>query len=127
LDLIHNGADIELADYIKACANLSSEQYKTELIATAISQPFQAAKVAVKCFAFREEGHVVKQCPKGQKTNRKPNKPCPRCQKGFYWSNKCCSKYNRNGNLLQNQGNSNRGMRASAPQPNGTQSSQTPM
>ncbi|NXR50477.1 POK9 protein, partial [Hippolais icterina] len=91
-DLICNYTDVELADYIKACANISSEQYRAELIAPAFAQQLQAAKAAVKCFACRE-GHVRKQCSKGQKTNKKPNKPCPHCKKGFHWSNQCHSKY----------------------------------
>ncbi|NWT31943.1 GAK5 protein, partial [Cardinalis cardinalis] len=127
LDSIHNRADVELADYIKTCANVGSEQYKAELIATAIAQQLQAAKAIVKCFACGDEGHIKKQCPKGQKTSKKTNKPCPRCIKGLHWSNQCHSKFDKDGNALQKQGNSNRGTEASAPQPNGAQFSQPPM
>ncbi|NXU36891.1 POK9 protein, partial [Drymodes brunneopygia] len=119
--------DVELADYIKACTNISSEQYRAELIATTIVQQLQAAKAAVKCFVRGEEGHVRKQCPKGQKTSKKPNKPCPRCKKGFRWSDQCHSKYDKDSNPLQKQGNSNRGLQAGAPQPNRAQISQPPM
>ncbi|NXC65316.1 GAK5 protein, partial [Aleadryas rufinucha] len=104
-----------------------SEQYKAELIATAIAQQLQAAKANVKCFACRDEGHVQKQCPKGQKTSKKPNKPCPHCKKGFHWSNQCHSKYDKDGNPLQKQGNSKMGVQADAPQPNRAQYSQPPM
>ncbi|NXB32130.1 POK9 protein, partial [Eulacestoma nigropectus] len=100
LGLIRNSANVKLADYIEACANISSEQYKAELIATTVAQQLQAAKANVQCFACGDERHVRKQCPKGQKTSKKPNKPCPRCKKGFHWSNQCHSKYDKDGNPL---------------------------
>ncbi|NXO16778.1 GAK19 protein, partial [Oriolus oriolus] len=127
LDLLRNRADVELADYIKACGNTGSDQCKAELIATAIAQQSQAAKANIKCFACGDEEHVRKQCPKGQKTSRTENKPCPHSKKDFNWSNQCHSKHNKDGNALQKQGNLNRGVLASAPQPNGAQFSQPPM
>ncbi|NXO63990.1 POK9 protein, partial [Phainopepla nitens] len=93
-------ANVNLTDYIKACANICSEQFKAELIATAIAQQLQVTRAAIKCFECGEQGHIRKQCPKGQKGNKKPNKPCPRCQKEFHWSNQCQSKYDKNGNPL---------------------------
>ncbi|NXR62747.1 GAK10 protein, partial [Rhadina sibilatrix] len=106
LDPIHNCADVELSDYIKACANISSEPFKAELIATAIAQQLQVSRAAIKCFECGEQGHIRKQCPKGQRGNKKPSKPCLRCRKGFHWSNQCRSKYDKHGNLLPQQGNS---------------------
>ncbi|NXM63217.1 GAK10 protein, partial [Illadopsis cleaveri] len=106
LDPIHNHADVELSDYIKACAKISSEQFKVELIATVIAQQLQVARYPIKCFECKELGHNRKQCPKGQRGNKKPSKPCPRCQKGFHWSNQCLSKYDKHGNLVPQQGNS---------------------
>ncbi|RMC21445.1 hypothetical protein DUI87_02311 [Hirundo rustica rustica] len=83
LDLIRNHADVELSDYIKACADISSEQLKAELTATVIAQQLQMARAAIKCFKCRELGHIRKQYPKGQRGNKKPSKPCPPCQRGF--------------------------------------------
>ncbi|NWT30039.1 GAK6 protein, partial [Cardinalis cardinalis] len=119
LDPIHNCADIELSDYIKACANIGLEQFKAELIATVIAQQLQVARGAVKCFECGELGHIRKQCPKGQRDNKKPSKPCPRCQKGFHWSNQCQSKYDKHGNLLSQQGNSKGDAGSGAPNPTG--------
>ncbi|NXH47564.1 GAK6 protein, partial [Dicaeum eximium] len=129
LNSIHNHADVELADYVKVCSNISSEQYKGELIATAVAQQLQAAKGTVKCFACSDEGYIWKHCPKGQKTSKKPNKPCPQCKKGLHWSNQCHSKFDKDGKKqgLQKQGNSNRGTQAGAPQPSEAEFSQPPL
>ncbi|NXL26657.1 POK9 protein, partial [Setophaga kirtlandii] len=84
LDPIHNHADVEFSDYIKACANIGWEQFKAELLAAVIAQ-LQLARAAVKCFECRGLGHIRKQCPKGQRGNKRPSKLCPCCQKGFCW------------------------------------------
>ncbi|NXM93673.1 GAK5 protein, partial [Sylvia borin] len=118
--LIRNHVDVELSDYIKACADIGSEQFKVELISTAIAQQLQMAKAAIKCFKCRDLGHIRKQYPKGQRRNRKPSKPCPPCPKGFNWSNQCQLKYDKHGNLLPQQGNSKEVLESSAPQSNGT-------
>ncbi|KAL2295252.1 hypothetical protein Nmel_018415, partial [Mimus melanotis] len=44
LDTIQNCADVELSDYIKTCADIGSEQFKAELIATAIAQQLEVAR-----------------------------------------------------------------------------------
>ncbi|NXR61483.1 GAK8 protein, partial [Rhadina sibilatrix] len=106
LDSIRNCADVELSDYIEVCINISLKQFKAELIATVIAQQLQVARAAIKCFKCRELGHIRKLCPKEQKGNKKPSKPCPRCQKGFHWSNQCRSKYDKDCNILPQQGNS---------------------
>ncbi|NWT90997.1 GAK5 protein, partial [Lanius ludovicianus] len=123
LDLIKNQANVDLTDYIKTCANISLEQFKAELIATAIAQQLQVARAAIKCSECREQGHIRKQCPKGQKSNKKPSKPCPHSRKGFHWSNQCWSKYDKDGNFLPQKGNS----KAGAPQSNRTTLNQTPI
>ncbi|NXI20618.1 GAK10 protein, partial [Irena cyanogastra] len=127
LDPICNCADVELSDYIKACANIGSEQFKAELIATTIAQQLEVARAAIKCFECGELGHIRKQCPKGQRGNKKPRKPCPHCRKRFHWSNQCWSKYDKHGNLLLQQRNSKQGMQSGAPQSNRTILNQTPI
>lgn len=100
LDSICNHADVELSDYTESCTNIASEQFKAEQIGTARTQQLQMSRAAIKCFKFGELGDMRKQCPKGQRDNKKPSKPCPLCQKGFNWSNQCQSKYDKHGNLL---------------------------
>ncbi|NWX31552.1 GAK10 protein, partial [Notiomystis cincta] len=127
LDPVCNCTDVELSDSIKACTNIGSEQFKAELITTAIAPQLQVARAAIKCFECREPGHLRKQCPKGQKGNKKPSKPCPHCQKGFRWSIQCQSKYDKDGNLLPQHRNSKGGTVSSAPQSNRTTLNQTPI
>ncbi|NXS34967.1 GAK10 protein, partial [Pomatostomus ruficeps] len=109
LDFIKTQADVNLTDYLKACANISFKQFKAELFATAIAQQLQVARAAIKCLECKEQGHIRKQCPKGKKGIKKPSKPCPRCQKGIDWSNQCRSKYDKESNPLPKQGNQKAG------------------
>ncbi|NXK69075.1 GAK5 protein, partial [Sylvietta virens] len=105
-----NGANVNLTDYIKACANISLEQFKAKLIAIAIAQQLQVARAAIKCFEWGEQGllqprSLYKATLEGQKGNKKPKKLCHHCQKGFHWSNQCWFKYDKDSNPFPKQGN----------------------
>ncbi|NXS20932.1 GAK5 protein, partial [Mystacornis crossleyi] len=101
---------------LKACAYVGTEQYKADLLTTALAQQLQVAKATVKCFDCGEEGHMRKQCSKNKQGKKKPSYACPRCQKGYHWSNECHSKYDKDGKPLLQQGNSERGSGSCAPQ-----------
>ncbi|NXC08767.1 GAK5 protein, partial [Orthonyx spaldingii] len=124
LDLICNCTDVELSDYVKSSTNISLEQFKAELITTAVTQQLQVTRATIKCFGCREQEHIRKQCPKGQKGNKKPSKPCPCYQKEFHWNNQCWSKYYKDGNPLPDLENSKG---CGTPQPNRITLNQTPM
>ncbi|NXA88605.1 GAK5 protein, partial [Melanocharis versteri] len=108
LDLVKQ-TNVSLNDFIKACAHVGTEQYKADLVATTLAQQLHVAKATVKCFDCEEEGLKKKQCPKNKQGKKTPSKPCPRCRKGFHWSNECHSKFDEDGNPLPQQGNSKRG------------------
>ncbi|NWR05684.1 GAK5 protein, partial [Paradoxornis webbianus] len=123
LDQIKNKPGISLTDFIKTCSHIGTEQYKADLLATALAQQLQVARAAIKCFACGEEGHVRKQCSKNKQGNKKPSKLCPRCKKGYHWSNECRSKYDKDGKPLPQRRKLKGGTKSGAPQQNGIQHS----
>ncbi|NWV50468.1 GAK5 protein, partial [Daphoenositta chrysoptera] len=125
LDQIKNNPGISLSDFIKTCAHVGTEQYKADLLATALAQQLKVTRAAIKCFDRGEEGHVKKQCSEKKQGNIKPSKLCRRCKKGCHWSNECHSKYHKDCKPLPQQGNSKRGARSGAPQQNRIQPQQT--
>ncbi|NWX29136.1 GAK5 protein, partial [Notiomystis cincta] len=125
LDQIKNKPGISLTDFIKTCAHIGTEQYKADLLAAALAQQLQVARAAIKCFDCGEEGHVKKQCSKNKQGNKNPGKLCPRCRKGYHWSNECHSKYDRDGKPLPQRGKSKGGTKSGAPQRNRIQPQQT--
>ncbi|KAM4775594.1 endogenous retrovirus group K member 5 Gag polyprotein-like [Cyanocitta cristata] len=125
LDQIKNNPGISLTDFIKTCVHVGTEQYKADLLATALAQQLKVAQAAIKCFDCGEEGHVKKQCSKKKQGNKKPSKKCPRCKKGYHWSNECHSKYDKDGKPLPQRGKSKQGAGSGAPQQNRIQPQQT--
>ncbi|NXB72252.1 GAK5 protein, partial [Donacobius atricapilla] len=125
LDQIKDKPGISLTDFIKMCAHIGTEQYKADLLAAALAKQLQVARVAIKCFACGEEGHVRKQCSKNKQGNKKPSKLCPRCKKGYHWSNECHSEYDKDGKPLPQQQKLKGGTKSSAPQQNRIQPQQT--
>lgn len=112
-----------VADLIKACQNVGSEQHKAELLAAALTQQLTVAKAAEECFLCGQEGRIKKDCPhqngrgrslRGGAQGRAPTQLCPRCQEGYHWGNQRRSKFDKFGNTLPGLGNSRRGTRSGA-------------
>ncbi|NXU43341.1 GAK21 protein, partial [Drymodes brunneopygia] len=125
LDQIKNKPDTSLTDFIKTCAHIGTEQYKADLLATALAQQLQVAQAAIKCFVCGDEGHVRKQCSKNKQGKKNPTKLCPRCKKGYHWSNECRSKYDQEGKPLPPRRRLKGGANSSGPQQNRIQPQQT--
>ncbi|NWS58411.1 GAK5 protein, partial [Chunga burmeisteri] len=116
IEPIRNSAKT-IADLIKACQNVGSEQHKAEMLAAALAQQMIVAQTALRCFRCGQEGHMKRNCPqtKGLRQNaqRTPTQLCLKCGKGYHWSNQCRSKFDNQGNPMQ--GNRKRGARPGAP------------
>ncbi|NXW52208.1 GAK5 protein, partial [Nyctiprogne leucopyga] len=112
------GKATDVEQYIKLCQNVGTETHKASMLAATLSQ-LQVNKNAIKCFNRGQEGHISKDCPKKRqqpKKNKCPTQLCPRCQKGYHWSNHCKSKYDKFGQPLL--GNGMRGTQPGVPQTN---------
>ena len=120
------GASLE--EYIKACADIGSEPYKANLLATALQDSYK--QNLTKCFNCGKLGHVKKDCKKEKKKDKDKSKPpglCPKCKRGKHWANECRSKFDKNGQPLQQQGNWTMGPLPRGPTINNTGYQQFPL
>ncbi|XP_014821242.1 PREDICTED: endogenous retrovirus group K member 9 Gag polyprotein-like [Calidris pugnax] len=112
------GKATALNDLIKVCQHVGMEEHRFEVLATALARKLTVARAAVQCFSCGQHGHMKRDCPKQRgRRDRIPNELCPRCQKGYHWSNQCHSKYDKNGDPLPTprSGSAKRGARSGAP------------
>ncbi|NXL68578.1 GAK10 protein, partial [Chordeiles acutipennis] len=123
IDPIRNRAKT-LIDLIKACQNAGDEQHKADILVAAWAQQLVDAWAAAKCFFCGQEEHFKRNCPEKNKKDLGPAgqgkqyvQLCPRCQKGYHWSNQCRSKFDRQGNPLSEKipGNGKRYVRSGTP------------
>ena len=97
------GARME--DCIKACADVGSPTYQANLLAAAMRGKSRGRFKSLTCFGCGKQGHMRRDC-RSQKRAKEPNfknKPlsvCPKCKKGRHWSNECRSKFDKDGNHI---------------------------
>lgn len=116
---IHNTAKTS-TDLIKVCQNIGSEKRKATGLAAALVQQLTVARASVKCFACSQGGHEQRDCPtrKDNCNQKEPEDLCPRCRKGYHWSEQSLSNFDKDGCFIP--GNRRRGTRPRAPQATGS-------
>ncbi|XP_078240199.1 endogenous retrovirus group K member 7 Gag polyprotein-like [Pogona vitticeps] len=96
----------ELADMLRACAEVGSKAHEMALLAVAL----RGGKG--NCYNCKKPGHFKAECRApgggayrdgGQQRPQKPSRKCPRCGKGYHWASQCRS--NPQGNVTAQQGN----------------------
>ncbi|NXD45076.1 GAK5 protein, partial [Copsychus sechellarum] len=84
-------------------------------LAAALAAIKGPSKSAAVCYGCGKLGHLKRDCLalKGDK----PKAPtlCPRCRKGWHFANKCRSKYDSEGGLIQGSRSRSAGRRRRAP------------
>ena len=58
-----------IADLVRVCQNVGSEQHKAEMLASALAQRMVVARATFKCFQCGQEGHIKQHCTKNSKQN----------------------------------------------------------
>ncbi|XP_029459083.1 endogenous retrovirus group K member 113 Gag polyprotein-like [Rhinatrema bivittatum] len=93
--------DYNLADMLKACADVGTHAFQMDALAVALQKgQFHTPKGT--CFNCKKAGHFKQQCraPGGGAykgtdsagvSRSRPKTVCPKCKKGFHWANQCRS------------------------------------
>ncbi|XP_047592981.1 endogenous retrovirus group K member 8 Gag polyprotein-like [Lutra lutra] len=107
-------------EYIKACIDASPAVVQGMAYAAAMKgqkytafvrqtygngkRPNGQANQGLTCFSCGNADHMKKDCLKGTKEVKKPPPGvCPRCKKGKHWKNECRSKFDKEGNRLDEE------------------------
>uniref|UniRef100_A0ABM5GDA5 Gag polyprotein n=1 Tax=Pogona vitticeps TaxID=103695 RepID=A0ABM5GDA5_9SAUR len=94
----------ELADMLRACAEVGSKAHEMALLAVAL----RGGKG--NCFNCKKPGHFKAECRApgggackegGRQRPQKPSRKCPRCGKGYHWASQCRSNPQRNATSQQ--------------------------
>lgn len=106
-----------IQDYVKACIDASPAVVQGMAYAAAMRGQKYSAFVkqtygggrksdsaGPTCYSCGEAGHIKKDYKKNQRGEKRPPPgPCPRCKKGRHWRSECRSKYDKDGNLIEDK------------------------
>ncbi|XP_027599453.2 endogenous retrovirus group K member 8 Gag polyprotein-like [Pipra filicauda] len=90
-----------ISEMLRACQNVGSYSHEMTALAEALSA-LRGPSSSQLCYGCGQPGHSRKQCP-NKKPTRQPGL-CLRCRKGFHYTQKCHSKFTREGKPLPSQG-----------------------
>ncbi|KAM9097543.1 endogenous retrovirus group K member 6 Gag polyprotein-like isoform 1-T2 [Sarcophilus harrisii] len=89
--------DAPLEEIIRRCATVGTNTYYTQTMMNMERQgpSWQGTSREIRrCFQCGKVGHLRAQCRyrdkvRGQDERRRPQTPCPKCNRGFHWASEC--------------------------------------
>uniref|UniRef100_A0A8C3VBQ2 CCHC-type domain-containing protein n=1 Tax=Catharus ustulatus TaxID=91951 RepID=A0A8C3VBQ2_CATUS len=90
-----------LLEMVEACNRIGTIEHQYKALAAALAAIKSPSECARLCYGCGKPGHLKRDylAQKGDKS--KAPTLCPRCQKGWHFANKCRSKYDCEGRLIQ--------------------------
>lgn len=98
--------------YLWLCQGVGTEQFKTTMLAQAITGFTKGNKFTGTCYNWGKTGHTKREYHKKSKNSSQPQNSSvpqgpkqpgiyPQCKKGNHWASECRSIYHKDGTLLE--------------------------